>query len=67
MNCRGQPDTLQANLPAGDETRMNKALRALKYILVLAVGIGSAQAVSAQEEQESKKHHEIRCKMTIRL
>ena len=65
MNRRGQPDTLQANLPAGGETRMNKALRTLKYVLVLAVGIGNTQAVSAQEEKESKEHHEIRYKMTI--
>ena len=67
MNCRGQPDTLQANLPAGEQIGMNEALRALQYLLVLAVGIGSAQTVSAQEAQESKKHHEIRCKMMIRL
>lgn len=44
---------------------MNKALRAFQYLLVLAVAIGNTQAVSAQEEQESKKHHEIRYKMTI--
>lgn len=44
---------------------MNKALRAFQYLLVLAAGIGNTQAVSAQEEQESKKHHEIRYKMTI--
>jgi hypothetical protein len=67
MNCRGQPDTLQANLPARDNIGMNEALRALSYLIVIAVGIGNAQAISAQEEeQESKKHHEIRYKMTIR-
>jgi hypothetical protein len=44
---------------------MSKAMRAFQYLLVLAVGIGNTQAVSAQEEQESKKHHEIRYKMTI--
>jgi len=44
---------------------MNKALRAFHYLLVLAGSIGSTQAVSAQEDQESKKHHEIRYKMTI--
>jgi len=44
---------------------MSKATRAFQYFLVLAVGIGNTQAVSAQEEQESKKHHEIRYKMTI--
>ena len=44
---------------------MNRALRVLKYLLVLAVGIGSTHAASAQEEKESKKHHEIRYKMTI--
>jgi hypothetical protein len=44
---------------------MNKALRALRYLIVIVVGIGNAQAISAQEEQESKKHHEIRYKLTI--
>ncbi len=39
--------------------------RALQYFLVLAVTIGSAQIARAQEEEESKKHHEIRYKMTI--
>jgi len=43
---------------------MHKALRALHCLIVLAAGIGSTQAVSAQEE-ESKKNHEIRYKMTI--
>jgi hypothetical protein len=65
MNCRGQPDTLQTNLPAGDNIWMNKALRALRCVIVIAVGIGNVQAISAQEEQESKKRHEIRYKMTI--
>jgi len=44
---------------------MNKAMRAFQYLLVFAVGIGNTQAVSSQEEQKSKKHHEIRYKMTI--
>jgi len=65
MNCPGQPDTLQTNLPTGDKIGMNKALHALRCLIVIAVGIGNAQAISAQEEQESKKHHEIRYKMTI--
>ena len=65
MNYWGQPDTLQSSQPAGEDIRMNRALRVLKYLLVLAVGIGSTHAVSAQEEKESKKHHEIRYKMTI--
>jgi len=44
---------------------MNKTLRALQYLFVVAVGIGSAQVISAQEEKESKKQYEIRYKMTI--
>ena len=40
-------------------------MRAFQYLLVFAVGIGNTQAVSSQEEQKSKKHHEIRYKMTI--
>ena len=44
---------------------MSKTMRAFQFLLVLAVGIGNTQAVSAQEEQESKKHLEIRYKMTI--
>lgn len=43
---------------------MIRVSRALQYILVLAITIGSAQIVRAQEE-ESKRHHEIRYKMTI--
>jgi len=43
---------------------MNNTVRALQYILLLAVAVGSAQAVSAQEE-ESKKHAEIKYKMTF--
>jgi hypothetical protein len=43
---------------------MNNTMRVLQYILMLAVGIGNAQAVSAQEE-ESKKHAEIKYKMTF--
>lgn len=46
--------------------RMNKTLRALQYTLVLAVCVGSVQAASPQEE-ESKKHHEIRYKMTLSI
>jgi hypothetical protein len=45
---------------------MSKTMRAFQFLLVLAVGIGNTQAVSAQEEQESKKHLEIRYKMTIK-
>ena len=44
---------------------MSKATRSLQYILVLALGIGAGQSAGAQEEKESKKHHEIRYKMTI--
>ena len=44
---------------------MNKALRALQYLVVVAIGIGNAQAISAQEEQESKKQYEIRYKMKL--
>jgi hypothetical protein len=45
---------------------MSKALCALQYLLVLAVGVGSTQAILAQEEDESKRSHEIGVKMTIR-
>jgi len=65
VNYREQPDTLQISLPAGDRIRMNKALRALQYLVVVAIGIGNAQAISAQEEQESKKRYEIRYKMKL--
>jgi hypothetical protein len=44
---------------------MNKALRALQYLVVVAIGIGNAQAISAQEDQESKKQFEIRYKMKL--
>ena len=40
-------------------------LRALRYVLVLAVGGGGAQLACAQEEQESKRHHEIHYKITL--
>lgn len=43
---------------------MTTALRVLQYFLVLAAGVGSAQGACAQEK-ESKKHHEIRYKMTL--
>lgn len=65
MNYRGQPDTLQSSLPAGDGIRMDKALRALQYFFVVAIGIGSAQGISAQEEKETKKQYEIRYKMKL--
>jgi hypothetical protein len=44
---------------------MIMASRALQYFLVLAVTVGGAQIARAQEEEGSKKHHEIRYKMTI--
>lgn len=44
---------------------MNKTLRALQYLFVVAIGISNAQAISAQEEQESKKQYEIRYKMKL--
>ena len=44
---------------------MRKNLRAFQYLLVLAVGIGNTQIVSAQEQQDSKKSHEIRYTMTL--
>jgi hypothetical protein len=44
---------------------MSKALRVLQHLIVFALGIGGTQAVAAQEEQESKKHHEIRYQMTL--
>jgi len=44
---------------------MNKTLRALRYLFVVAIGISNAQAISAQEEQESKKQYEIRYKMKL--
>ena len=52
-------------LTGGDRNRMRKTLRAFQYLLVLAVGIGNTQIVSAQERQESKKSHEIRYTMTL--
>ncbi len=42
---------------------MRKALRAFQFLLVLA--IGNTQAFSGQEQQESKKSHEIRYTMTL--
>jgi len=63
VNYGVQPATLQASRPSGNRSRMSNALRAFRYFLVVAVGIGSAQLTCAQEE--SKKHHEIRYKMTI--
>jgi len=44
---------------------MNKALRALHYLFAVAISIGSAQVISAQEEKETRKQYEIRYKMTI--
>ena len=44
---------------------MIRISRALQYILTLAVTIGSAQMAWAQQEKESKKHHEIHHTMTI--
>ena len=44
---------------------MKKTLRALRYLFVVAIGISNAQAISAQEEQESKKQYEIRYKMKL--
>ena len=43
---------------------MSNAVRGLQCIFMLAVGIGSAQAVFAQDE-ESKKHAEIEYKITF--
>jgi len=44
---------------------MNRILRVFQYLSVLAVFAGGVQAAFAQEE-ESKKHHEIRYEMTFR-
>ena len=44
---------------------MRKALHAFQFLLVLAIGIGTTQAFSAQEQQESKKSYEIRYTMTL--
>ena len=52
-------------LAGGGRNRMSKTLRAFQYLLVLAVGIGNTQIISAQEQKESKKSYEIRYTMTL--
>ena len=44
---------------------MNKALRALQYLLVVAVSTGGVGAAVAQEEEESKRKNEIRYEITF--
>lgn len=44
---------------------MIRVSRAIRYFLVLAVFVGSAQVVRGQDEQGPKKHHEIRYDMKI--